>query len=292
MGPWPVELHGETPTGRPVVLDPLRRRDGDRVAQRAGAQPRLAGRVGGDRSGRGLARRDVPRAGAPLRQGGARRADAAVHDPRSRAASSASSPSSGSRGARCMSAAAGYWVDRDVAGQGIAPTALALAGDHVLGSLGLHRIEVNIRPENANSLAVVRKLGFRDEGLRRSYLHINGAWRDHRTFAVTTEDLRGGTLMERLHNNHTSHIGDTPPHVPGGPRAGDLTSTSCSPAVSSSSSSSPSGLPISCSTGSGAASTSPPHGRSTSSPSRCASSSDAARCPPPISPRRNPVRMP
>jgi ribosomal-protein-alanine N-acetyltransferase len=113
-----------------------------------------------------------------------------------------------------LSASAGYWVDQEVAGRGITPTALALAGDHALGELGLHRIEVNIRPENVNSLAVVRKLGFRDEGVRRGYLHINGAWRDHRTFALTTEDLGGKTLWERLHSGHTSHIGDTPPQIP------------------------------------------------------------------------------
>ena len=116
-----------------------------------------------------------------------------------------------------LSASAGYWVDESVAGRGVAPVALALAGDHALGAMKLHRIEVNIRPENANSLAVVRKLGFRDEGVRAAYLHIDGAWRDHRTFALTTEDLGGQSLLERLHTNHTSHIGDTPPHVPGAP---------------------------------------------------------------------------
>ena len=92
----------------------------------------------------------------------------------------------------------GYWVSRAVAGQQVIPTALALAGDHVLGPVGLHRIEVNIRPENTASLAVVRKLGFRGEGLRLHYLHIAGAWRDHLSFALTTEDLAGETLMERL----------------------------------------------------------------------------------------------
>ena len=39
---------------------------------------------------------------------------------------------------------------------------------------------------------------------------------DHRTFALTTEDLRVRSLLERLHTDHTSHIGDTPPHVPEG----------------------------------------------------------------------------
>jgi ribosomal-protein-alanine N-acetyltransferase len=115
-----------------------------------------------------------------------------------------------------LSCAAGYWVTQDVAGRGIAPTALAAAVDLALDEFGLHRVEVNIRPDNTASLAVVEKLGFRDEGLRERYLHINGAWHDHRTFALTREDLGGTTLLERFHTNHSSHIGDTPPHVPGG----------------------------------------------------------------------------
>ena len=60
--------------------------------------------------------------------------------------------------------------------------------------LGLHRIEVNIRPENGPSLRVVEKLGLRDEGLRERYLHIQGRWADHRTFAVTAEELPDGLL--------------------------------------------------------------------------------------------------
>lgn len=92
------------------------------------------------------------------------------------------------------SAYVGYWVDQRVAGRGVVPIAVALAVDHCLFTLGLHRIEVNIRPENAASLRVVAKLGFRDEGLRERYLHIDGAWRDHRTFALTAEDVPGGLL--------------------------------------------------------------------------------------------------
>jgi ribosomal-protein-alanine N-acetyltransferase len=104
------------------------------------------------------------------------------------------------------SCSAGYWVARDVAGRGIMPTALATVADHAFTTLGLHRIEVNIRPENAASLAVVHKLGMRSEGLRRRMLHIDGAWRDHESFAVTVEELNGGTLRQRLdHPQHQSH---------------------------------------------------------------------------------------
>ena len=96
------------------------------------------------------------------------------------------------------SAHVGYWVDSRIAGRGVMPTAVALAVDHCFRVLGLHRIEVNIRPENSASLRVVEKLGFREEGLRQSFLHISGAWRDHRSFALTVEDVPEG-LLARWH---------------------------------------------------------------------------------------------
>lgn len=92
----------------------------------------------------------------------------------------------------------GYWIDSRVAGRGIMPVAVALATDHCLTTAGLHRIEVNVRPENTASLRVVQKLGFRDEGLRRAFLHIAGDWRDHRSFAMTAEELPPGGLVGRL----------------------------------------------------------------------------------------------
>lgn len=97
------------------------------------------------------------------------------------------------RGSLC-SASIGYWISEHVAGRGITPTAVAMAVDHCFGPVGLHRIEINIRPENAASLRVVAKLGLRDEGVRERYLHIQGAWTDHRTFAVTAEEVPNGLL--------------------------------------------------------------------------------------------------
>ncbi len=96
-----------------------------------------------------------------------------------------------------LSAAAGYWVDEGVAGHGVATRGLALACDHAFGPVGLHRVEVNIRPENERSLAVVRHLGFRDEGVRERFLHIGGDWRDHRTFALLREDVSEGSVIQR-----------------------------------------------------------------------------------------------
>ena len=92
------------------------------------------------------------------------------------------------------SATIGYWVAQDVAGRGITPTAVALATDYCFGTLRLHRMEICIRPENAPSLRVVDKLGFRYEGLRRRFIHINGVWSDHFSFALVTEEVPRGVL--------------------------------------------------------------------------------------------------
>ena len=96
------------------------------------------------------------------------------------------------------SASIGYWVSERFAGKGVTPTAVALATDHCFFTMGLHRMEICIRPENEPSLRVVEKLGFRYEGLRRRYIHINGDWRDHFCFALTVEDVPTGVLRRWL----------------------------------------------------------------------------------------------
>lgn len=94
-------------------------------------------------------------------------------------------------------ATVGYWIDRDVAGRGLVPRAVALAVDHCFTAGGLHRVEVAVRPENSNSLRVVEKLGLHEVGLAPRYLHIDGDWRDHRIYAVTREEAPQG-LRARL----------------------------------------------------------------------------------------------
>jgi [ribosomal protein S5]-alanine N-acetyltransferase len=92
----------------------------------------------------------------------------------------------------------GYWVDGAMAGRSITPTALALVIDHCFGAVGLHRVEVDIRPENRASLRVVEKLGLRREGFYERFLDIDGAWRDHIAFAITIEELSGRSMISRL----------------------------------------------------------------------------------------------
>jgi ribosomal-protein-alanine N-acetyltransferase len=92
----------------------------------------------------------------------------------------------------------GYWVDAAVAGRGITPTAVALVIDHCFAVAGLHRVEIDIRPENGPSLRVVEKLGLRREGYYERFLDIDGGWRDHVAFAVTIEEQSGRSLLSRL----------------------------------------------------------------------------------------------
>jgi len=103
------------------------------------------------------------------------------------------------------SAHIGYWVDERVAGRGIIPTALALAVDHCFQTVGLHRVEVNIRPENNPSRRVAEKLGFREEGLRLAYLHIDGGWRDHIAYALTAPEVPEGMVVRwrRVQASHS-----------------------------------------------------------------------------------------
>jgi [ribosomal protein S5]-alanine N-acetyltransferase len=88
----------------------------------------------------------------------------------------------------------GYWIDREVAGRGMASLAVALVGDHVFGRVGLHRLQADIRPENGPSQRLVERLGFRQEGRLRRYLDIDGDWRDHLAYALLAEDVPGGLV--------------------------------------------------------------------------------------------------
>ena len=104
-----------------------------------------------------------------------------------------------------MFASIGYWIDQRHAGRGHVPVAVALATDHCFSRLGLHRIEVAIRPENAASLRVVEKLGFPEIGYAPRFLHIDGDWRDHRLFALTAEDVPEGLLQRFLVHQGLEH---------------------------------------------------------------------------------------
>ena len=82
----------------------------------------------------------------------------------------------------------GYWIDRNFANQGLTTDAVNTLTRFGFAALGLHRIEINVRPENAASCQVALKAGYHFEGDRPKFLHIAGAWRDHKCF-VKVNDL-------------------------------------------------------------------------------------------------------
>ncbi|WP_412076181.1 GNAT family N-acetyltransferase [Streptomyces xanthophaeus] len=87
--------------------------------------------------------------------------------------------------------ALGYGAFAHAAGRGLLREALGLVLAHAFApageGLGLHRLEANIQPANAASIALVRGAGFRLEGFSPAFLHVDGAWRDHERWALTAE---------------------------------------------------------------------------------------------------------
>ena len=81
------------------------------------------------------------------------------------------------------SAYLGYYGMAWCAGRGLMTEAVGLAVRYAFDTLGLHRVEANIQPGNAPSIALVRRLGFTKEGFSPRYLHIGGDWRDHERWA-------------------------------------------------------------------------------------------------------------
>jgi [ribosomal protein S5]-alanine N-acetyltransferase len=82
----------------------------------------------------------------------------------------------------------GYYSFAPHAGTGLLRAGLRLVIARAFGELALHRLEANIQPANERSIALVRGLGFRREGLARGFMRIGGRWQDHERWALVEED--------------------------------------------------------------------------------------------------------
>jgi [ribosomal protein S5]-alanine N-acetyltransferase len=89
-----------------------------------------------------------------------------------------------------LSASLGYYVGAPHARQGFMREGLELVKRHAFHDLGLHRLEANIQPDNAASIALVKRCAFVYEGVSEAFLYIAGRWRDHQRWAVC--DPRSG----------------------------------------------------------------------------------------------------
>ena len=87
-----------------------------------------------------------------------------------------------------QSAYLGYYANARHARQGLMREAMEQVLDHAFGPLSLHRLEANIQPGNAPSVALARGAGFRLEGFSPRYLLIGGQWRDHERYAITVDE--------------------------------------------------------------------------------------------------------
>ena len=89
-----------------------------------------------------------------------------------------------------QSAYLGYQVGAPYAGRGYMSEALPLVLKYAFDKLKLHRVEANIQPHNAPSIALVKRAGFTKEGYSKKYLKIGGRWRDHERWAIRAESWR------------------------------------------------------------------------------------------------------
>jgi len=87
-----------------------------------------------------------------------------------------------------QNATLGYWVDDAFRGRSYATEAVGLALTLAFGPIGLHRVQAGTLLGNEASMQVLRKNGFRFEGVSEKYLQIDGRWADHTMFALTVED--------------------------------------------------------------------------------------------------------
>lgn len=99
-----------------------------------------------------------------------------------------------------LSASLGYYVGAPYLGEGYMAEGLELVKRYAFQTMSLHRLEANIQPENARSIALVQRCGFHCEGLAPAFLYINGEWRDHERWSCV--DPRASMLPANQENPH------------------------------------------------------------------------------------------
>jgi [ribosomal protein S5]-alanine N-acetyltransferase len=89
-----------------------------------------------------------------------------------------------------QSANLGYYALVPFAGKGYMTEGVQLVLRQAFVRLKLHRVEANVQPNNAASLALARRCGFREEGFSPRFVRIAGRWRDHVRLAILAEEWR------------------------------------------------------------------------------------------------------
>ncbi len=84
----------------------------------------------------------------------------------------------------------GYILNRKYWGRGLMSEALSTVLDYAFDELELHRIEADVDPDHAASLALLRKFGFIDEGRFRDRWFVHGTWHDSIMLGLLSKDYR------------------------------------------------------------------------------------------------------
>ena len=83
----------------------------------------------------------------------------------------------------------GYWVGRRFWGHGVAGEAARRLSHWALANLDIDRLEATAAADNAASLAVLRRIGFRQTGAGRELFLARGAEQDVLRFEASRDDL-------------------------------------------------------------------------------------------------------
>jgi len=89
-----------------------------------------------------------------------------------------------------QSANLGYYIDQQYNGKGYATVAVLQCIKKAFHDYKLHRVQAGVMPKNKRSIRVLEKAGFREIGLAKHYININGVWEDHLLFELTEEQLK------------------------------------------------------------------------------------------------------
>lgn len=87
-----------------------------------------------------------------------------------------------------QSSFAGYALFNPYWHQGYAHEALTALIDIAFKDHKLHRIAAGIESDNKRSIKLIKKLGFRKEGISRRIVLLRNGWQDLVQYALTTED--------------------------------------------------------------------------------------------------------
>jgi ribosomal-protein-alanine N-acetyltransferase len=86
-------------------------------------------------------------------------------------------------------------------GRGYGREVLRLLIGLAFGKLGLHRLEADVDPHNARSLALFEGEGFRREGLLRERWHLNGGVQDTAILGLLAPDWPGADAQPSTRRN-------------------------------------------------------------------------------------------